>query len=518
MNITHQKYVVMAALLGVNVLLIGLFIHFDQHWYAFLAILALATVLNACSVLLVLLNRMLCGAATEDHRRTKRNYLYVLPCYDETKEELTASIQALARQRVVEGDTYLLVILCDGVARTAETWKQILGLGAEAREERYAYDTEGTELMSVYRGTYLPHLSFVLCAKDKNKGKRDSLVLVRRLSLRYNTSGVSWIFGRVFWGQKIDYIIGLDADTVLEDECAFHLIQGIEKDPRIHGCVGYVDVSLVNKGGPFVWYQYAEYMFAQCLKRAAQSCLTGKVSCLSGCNQILRVSEETCGEALLAVFNRQPAPNESIFAQIRGYASEDRNHVGLMLSMYPHVQTTQALRATAYTQVPQSVAVFLSQRRRWNLGACSNDMLLLTLPHINKFERIAAAINVLTYAVNPFIFVATIWFLKALLTGPSTLMLYLAIPMLIPLLYIVLIPIFIRPLAFRDALYFYGGMTLFLLTGSLVNLGTYLYSLAYMDEISWGKTRRLQLPSKTTTNTTHTLPVINVMTARESYV
>lgn len=527
MNITHQKYLVMAVLLAANVSFIGLFLHFDQYWYAFLAVLALATTLNAFSALLVLLSRMVFPSPAP-RRRPKRNYIYVMPCYDESKDELAASIQALARQRTMDGDTYMLVILCDGVARTVETLKQILGIGA-AREERYAYELPPplSEMMgmSVFRGMYQADsggslLPFVLCAKDKNQGKRESLVLVRRLCLRYNNNGTSWIFGRVFWGQKIDYIIGLDADTVLHDECAYHLIEGIERDSRIYGCVGYVDVAGGGGGrrfSPFNWYQYAEYMFAQCLKRQAQSCITGKVSCLSGCNQILRVSEETCGEDLLKIFHRRPEAHESIFTQIRGYASEDRNHVGLMLSMYPYVRTTQALQATAYTQVPQSVSVFLSQRRRWNLGAAANDMLLVMLPNINFFERISAAVNVLTYAVNPFIFVATIWFFKALATHPTMLMLYLSIIMLIPLTYIVLIPIFVRPLNFREALYFYGGMLLFLSAGTLVNLATYFYSLSYMDEISWGKTRRLQIQQPQAPAQAPTIN-INLMNARESYV
>lgn len=528
-NITHQKYLVMAVLLAANVSFIGLFLHFEKYWYAFLAILALATTLNAFSALLVLLSRMVFPAGPgPGPRRPKRNYIYVMPCYDESKDELAASIQALARQRTMDGDTYMLVILCDGVARTVETLKQILGI-VQTREERYEYESPPlTEMMgmSVFRGMYQADsgnlLPFVLCAKDKNQGKRESLVLVRRLCLRYNTNGTSWIFGRVFWGQKIDYIIGLDADTVLHDECAYHLIEGIEKNKNIYGCVGYVDVAGAGAGAgrrfsPFNWYQYAEYMFAQCLKRQAQSCLTGKVSCLSGCNQILRVSEETCGEDLLKIFHRRPEAHESIFTQIRGYASEDRNHVGLMLSMYPYVRTTQALQATAYTQVPQSVSVFLSQRRRWNLGATANDMLLVSLPNINFFERISAAVNVLTYAVNPFIFVATIWFFKALATHPTMLMLYLSIVMLVPLSYIVLIPIFVRPLSFREALYFYGGMLLFLSTGTLVNLATYFYSLLYMDEISWGKTRRLQIQQPQTPAQPPTIN-INLMNARESYV
>ena len=126
-------------------------------------------------------------------------------------------------------------------------------------------------------------------------------------------------------------------------------------------------------------YQYAEYTFAQCLKRFAQSNITHKVSCLSGCNQILRVTEETCGETILQKFNYLPNENDNIFDHIRSYAIEDRNHVCLMLSTYPYVHTVQTLDAIAYTNVPTTIPIFLSQRRRWNLGANSNDMMLIYL-------------------------------------------------------------------------------------------------------------------------------------------
>jgi chitin synthase len=234
-------------------------------------------------------------------------------------------------------------------------------------------------------------------------------------------------------------------------------------------------------------------MFSQCLRRYVQSNITNKVSCLSGCNQILRVSYETCGPAILKRFNYLPKEDENIFKHILSYASEDRNHVCNMLSLYPHVKTTQNLKAVAYTNIPKKWEVFLSQRRRWCLGANTNDMLLVNLPDINKFEKISAFVNVMTFSLSPFVFIATIFFLRALFTNPSMLMLYLSTIMIIPFGYGFLIPIFIRPLSFRNAIYYYTSYAFFLIFGSFINLIIYFYAFFNMDVIKWGKTRQIDV-------------------------
>ena len=266
----------------------------------------------------------------------------------------------------------------------------------------------------------------------------------------------------------------------------------MEKDSNIFGCVGYIDISnKMNKYSPFILYQYAEYMYAQCLKRYAQSSITNKVNCLSGCNQILRVSEETCGNKILSAFNYLPKEDENIFNHIRSYASEDRNHVCLMLSMYPYAKTVQNVNAIAYTSVPTNLKVFASQRRRWNLGANSNDMLLIYLPGINIFERISAFINVFTFSITPFIFVATIYFIKVIITRPTMLMLYLSIMIIIPLIYSFFIPLIIRPLSLKQTLYYCVSFLFYIIFGSIINLGTFFYALINMDTIKWGKTRSI---------------------------
>jgi chitin synthase len=145
-------------------------------------------------------------------------------------------------------------------------------------------------------------------------------------------------------------------------------------------------------------YQSTEYTISQSLRRLHQSTVTHKVSCLPGCCQLLKICEETCGNRILYdLFGYCPKANDSLLKHIRATASEDRNHVCLMLSNSPHAETRQALKARAYTDVPHSWTVFLSQRRRWTLGATSNDLFLLTAPGIHWFERILAFSNCLVW-------------------------------------------------------------------------------------------------------------------------
>jgi chitin synthase len=434
--------------------------------------------------------------------------MYVVPCYNESEEELRCSLNSLVEQRVVKGDKRLIVIICDGkvkgsgnVLTTDLVLKKILNI-ANDLETSYDYTTwNGTKnTVYQYKCEYEYNnetVPIILIVKENNYGKRDSLVFIRRTCYLYNNIDNCIVddiiiseIGSIFNNNKIDYIIGIDADTIFDYNCTYELIQGIDKDEQIHGCVGYVDIyPQMNFASPFVIYQYAEYMFAQCLRRQAQSNITNKVSCLSGCNQILRISEETCGEKILSIFNYCPKEGDNILMHIRSYASEDRNHVCNMLSLYPHVKTTQTLKAISYTIVPTSISVFLSQRRRWNLGANTNDMLLVYLPGINIFERILAAVNILTFSLTPFVFIATIYFLISIITNATLLMLYLAIILIITIFYALLIPIFIRPLSFKDTMYYYLSYIFFISFSGIVGLITFTYAMLHMDIIKWGKTR-----------------------------
>jgi hypothetical protein len=83
----------------------------------------------------------------------------------------------------------------------------------------------------------------------------------------------------------------------------------------------------------------------------------------------------------------------------------------------------------------------------------------------------------------------TIYFIIAIATSPSILMLYLSVIMIIPFSYAISIPIFVKK---QPYLYYYLSLLTFYSLSGIVNLITHLYSILQMDTIKWGKTRKIQ--------------------------
>ena len=514
MNLTNQKYIILFNLFVINCLLSTTLIIYEHKWYAFIAFLCVPSIIYSVSSILLIFNSLFNKDKHYDIKRENisKKYLYIIPCYNESEMELMETLISLSQQKVGKFDKRSMVIICDGKVTGENNNKstdnillKILNNKNQPIKYNYITREEYENTVDLYIGKF-QDIDYILMIKHKNAGKRDSIVLARRLCYLYNNlsnsndlistsliKSINLIFKTIF-ESKIDYIINVDADTIFDYNCTYELIKGIENNKDNVGCVGYVDINMKKSSifNPYNLYQYAEYMFAQCLRRQAQSNLTHKVTCLSGCVQILKVCEENCGEQILSRFNYCPVDNDNIFTHIRSIASEDRNHVCLMHSIYPKARTVQTLSAIAYTNIPKTIRVFLSQRRRWSLGAITNDLLLLFSPNINIFERIASFVNVFTFTLVPFIFIATIIFIKNIIINPNILMLYLSIIMIIPFGYGLLIPIFFKRMFFKEAIYFYISYILFITFGFFIVLLTYTYSLLTMDQIKWGKTRSIK--------------------------
>jgi chitin synthase len=537
-DITIQKYCIIGILLASNALVSTTFIIYEKYWYAFLFILAIGSSLLAIMSINLFVLKIWSYFARLHKSNIQtiiknRAYAYIIPCYNESSDELRRTLDSVALQKpYASTDKRFLFIVCDGkvigkgnsvstdkILTEELLSKNIHSMSSTSNTNIYSYKTWNNIFQDVdlYGGTYR-NLPYILIVKHANYGKRDSLVLVRRFLFYYNklantqkpiitSIAQSW-FSSSLWTTlvstlqlavgnttHIDYIIGTDADTILDKDCTRQLISSIEVRPTIMGCVGLVDISIeCNSWSPFILYQKAEYLFAQLLKRQHQSLITHKVNCLSGCVQILRVGLETCGPLILTVFNSLPLDSHNIFDHIRSYASEDRNHVCHMLSLYPYVETTQNIHAIAYTKVPMDRRVFLSQRRRWSLGAISNDMMLLYLRRINIFERIIAASNIATFAFGPFIAIATGYFVRALIQHSTMLMLYLSISLIIPFIYGLAIPVFTR-MSLQQTVYYYASYFFYLTMGVFVNLAIFVYAVWYLDQMTWGKTRDIANPS-----------------------
>jgi chitin synthase len=543
-TISFEKYQIIFLLLLFNILFSTITTIYRKYWYIFIGILASSSLINSINVLLIFKRWILkyinisgnnFGNNSDNNTIYKHNnsyinkskkYIYVVPCYKETQTELLRTINSLCEQKNVDKHQKILTIICDGKITNKDgirtdqilvndIFKNYIDKSTKY-EEGYKTWTNKWENLEIHTGIYR-NLQFIIFIKEKNIGKRDSLTLIRRFcyyynklqdnintdelylkNLRYFSPNLISFIETAFNDSKIyerkpmkiDYIIGTDADTAFDTNCSYELIKSIQlANIYVVGVVGMVDIC--KTWNPLVIFQYCEYLFAQCLKRHTQSIITNKVSCLSGCVQLITVCKETCGNKILNKFNYLPNNGENILNHVRSYASEDRNHLSLMFQLYPYVKTIQSMNAISYTNVPNTFMGFLRQRKRWCAGAASNDILLFQNTKHNKWERLQSFTNVLIFCLTIFIFVTTVDFLIAIITRPTYLMLFLSLIMFLPIIYSLLIPICVynNGITTRNKIfnifYYYLGFILYYSIGTILNIFCYFYTLYYLDDLNW---------------------------------
>jgi chitin synthase len=82
----------------------------------------------------------------------------------------------------------------------------------------------------------------------------------------------------------------------------------------------------------------------------------------------------------------------------------------LLLKLNPKSHTTVNWKAQCRTSVPNTISVFLSQRRRWSLGSATHGGWMIFMPNIPIWERFSSFVFVLTYLINPFLmYSAAVW-------------------------------------------------------------------------------------------------------------
>ncbi|PVI05811.1 glycosyltransferase family 2 protein [Periconia macrospinosa] len=449
----------------------------------------------------------------------RENIVYLLPCYNETYEELTVSIKSLAKQSHLEAHQKALIIVADGRCRGKGMAKTAAGYIAEDIIEKplrnhlhggyTAWD--GTQMaIEVVQGHYkgLPVLCII---KEENKGKRDGIIVVRRFLHKFNLrnsvsrpqndeTATPLTYSEEFFTllsgflqkaslNSVEYVVGLDADTRFDTECVFNLMQTARESPNTVGVTGLIlaDPRTSNPFSPMFMFQYSEYYIGQYRRRLRQHLTSSKVTCLPGCCQLFRVLESTCGDEILREFGYFPGKKDGLLRTIRSTMSEDRDHVCLVLSKYAEVRTKVNLRAKVYTSVPQNMSVYLSQRRRWTLGPFVSDLLLLRRKTTGWMERIAALSSILGVAtVLPKNLQPFFRLFRSGFRGPAAYMLFSFSTF--RTLWDISILLHAGQSA-TEIVQFIGGLILYYYCGSFVGLMIQLYTLYYIDDFRWGKTR-----------------------------
>ncbi|KAI1477330.1 glycosyltransferase family 2 protein [Daldinia eschscholtzii] len=517
-KVARNKYFAISVIFSLNFMFIFSSWWWPRFYFIYLPFISLPLVLNCVMIVDIILWSLknLVFKPKKVPPETPEDMVLLMPCYNETYEECSRSLDSLVNQVNISHHKQAIMVVCDGKVRGPGMDKttgdylneDIFTDKIERRMIRAAYVAWDGQSMDVdiSRGIY-KGVPFFCIVKQQNQGKRDSLIVARSFVHNFNLRAKrpKVIFSPEFFRAMTDFLvkdagirhvellIGMDADTVFAHDCISHLVEECHY-PGTVGVCGYVAVDFSTKKWN-IWsiYQSAEYTIAQGLRRLHQSLCTKKVSCLPGCCQLLRVCEETCGDyILIEEFGYHPKPTDGIIKRIRATASEDRNHVCLMLMKFPKARTRQALRAYAFTDVPHSLSVFLSQRRRWTLGATGNDLMLLLEANykFNLWERIVALSNVLTWMLNFFVIASLACMVYAFMHQPFWIIMIFASIMIIPLCYYLGLAVWLCQTWLERGQYLLG-LAIFTTCGPFINICVTLYACIYMDNFGWGKTRKV---------------------------
>jgi chitin synthase len=499
---------------------------FPKYWWVFAPVILLGNALNT----LMVLNLTRCwiqGLIVKGYRRVSNKPVtppsihipttiaMVLACYCESYTDLMRTLDSLSEQEKIEHHKKMFIVICDG---------QVKGKGMEKStdrilvedifkpdEEMYfpvGYESWDGAINGVYAscGVYndIPYCCIV---KKRNLGKRDGLILIRTLLYKYQerygnpitsmgSDFFTWFceFSESHGIDKFEWLVGVDADTTFNNECIYELHKDCVADPKLIGSSGLIQVGW-QTGNWNLWnlYQNTEYMRAQCLRRMHQALGTGKVSCLPGACQIIKICEESCGDKILIdLFGQLPDPKDNLVHQIRALAGEDRNYICLIFFNSPKVQTTMSLKAIAYTDPPNGFWVFLSQRKRWTLSTCANDILIASKNQMNWFERLCSVADILSWGLPFFILQTFALFVKACIHAEDfVFLLAFAMLTIIPITYGFVVTIWACH-GWRFKLQYLIGMFMLITMAQGVTPIVIAYAIWHMDNFAWGKTREIE--------------------------
>ncbi|EMD85490.1 glycosyltransferase family 2 protein [Bipolaris maydis ATCC 48331] len=515
-----EKYATMGILVPLNFTLLYMFKSYLKYFWGLAPLVIMRSLVDFIEITLVIIffwYRRLYPQVLEVPK-TPESFVYLLCCYNETYMELMVSLNSLAMQNSIDEHKKLIIVVCDGHVSTKGNAKTAAAYLKEDIIERpsstfvpEAYTSwDGNQMdVELIKGEF-KGFPIICLIKNENRGKRDGIVLIRSFLHKFNSRKLSpslamltpklfdklSLFLESNQIQSVDYAIGIDADTRFDPECVSNLLQTVREGDKVVGVTGYIraDPQTSSPISLSYLYQNAEYTVGQHRRRLRQSLTNGRVTCLPGCCQLLRVQESTCGDHILGRFGYYPKETDGLFRTIRSMMSEDRDHVCLVLSEYSDVQTRLCLKAKAYTTAPWSPSIFLSQRRRWTLGPLTSDSLLISRKSTGYMERIAALCSVFHWVVNPALYISKYY---RILDNRT-----------LSILYFLenyrkvwdLMCVIFSARSLLESLQLLSGIIIYGLCAPFVNFVVQLYTIYNLDDFRWGKTRIASLGTTPTYN------------------
>lgn len=173
------------------------------------------------------------------------------------------------------------------------------------------------------------------------------------------------------------YLLYIDSDIILHPDAMIEFIKASEKNPTLVGMTGFIS-AISSRKANFLWYfQDCEYVVGQIISRSLEAGMGG-VTCLPGALTMIRMKEMSrCAKTYFSSL-----PTEDVFDFHRYHLGEDRFMTHLLMQENEAYSLGFCPSARAKTVAPDSWTSFVKQRRRWLLGAFSNEIYFLSDVHL----------------------------------------------------------------------------------------------------------------------------------------
>lgn len=307
------------------------------------------------------------GGLPDNTQQHTGNIVAVVPVYNEDYMCMAETVDSIINNDV-ENLKYMVCLIADGKKKVEELMT-LLDEGSVSVEHTLTSWNSITYSVQIVFG-FRKNVPCLLIAKDKNIGKRDSIILAFDLfnHLRDNASESTMVLRsnvRALMVEKynisnVDYMFFTDADTRVGKKSLNYLVEDIEKRNSVASC-GLVAVEFkdVNKNSFWRIYQNFQYIYGQFVRRAAEN-LFGSVTCLPGCITMIKVDE--VAKVVIEQYGTMPSPNNMYHSMVQNIGTDRRLS---SLFLFSGKRITFQSRAITFTKPPTSLDGFLRQRRRW---------------------------------------------------------------------------------------------------------------------------------------------------------
>ena len=383
----------------------------------FFVIIVIFKCKDIVSVLIQLIHHTMCFECYQkpsslNDSNTHVSVVSIIPVYDETEEELKYLVESIKQQQQNDDESTRLICIIEdhGKLKSMFVLTEIIDT---VLMSYVSWKDQHIQITVTFgRSGNCP---CVIVVKDKNMGKRDSLILshdtfnVPRLLNTVNAefrSSMRNHISRLYGIHSFTHMFCTDADTIICADSFHYLIETIETKNAVAAC----GLVVVNKPSFQFWnmVQNFQYMYGQYIRRRTES-IFGKVTCLPGCITMFKIDDVVASNAL-AIYSELPKQHE-FFKTIVQLLGTDRRLTTSFLFQNMQTRTVFDERAICLTNTPKTFYKYLAQRRRWGSNSYFNSLYIITGQNIPIITRFFALLDYLRMSLIYFRSFNTVLFL-----------------------------------------------------------------------------------------------------------